>query len=129
MRCLGKCKSKQCALFRTRASSWRSGRAAGDEGLASRLTVLCFCAINIVYGSVGDGYIHLKRGKKKTLQTHTLENFRKLPKCSNPSRGQWFFNRSLHDKSLQRIHLKNNNPAAAWNNSTPTSAAYFEKSL
>lgn len=78
------------ALFRTQTSSQRSGSTAGDEGLAARLTVLCFCAINIVYGFLGDGDIHLKRGKKRMPQTHTLENFRKLPKSSNPSRGQWF---------------------------------------
>lgn len=43
--------------------------------------------------------------------------------------GAMVFNRSLHDKPTRRIHLKNNNPAAAvWNNSTPISAAYFEKS-
>lgn len=42
--------------------------------------------------------------------------------------GAMVFNRSLHEKSMGRIHLKNNNLPAAWNNSTPILAAYFEKS-
>lgn len=70
-----------------------------------------------------------RRRKKRNYKIHTLENFRKLPKCSNPSQGQWVFNRSLHDKSMRWIHLKNNNLAAAWNNSTPILAAGLKRGL
>lgn len=67
-------------------------------------------------------------GKKDTTDTYTWE-FQEITQMLKSFPGAMVFNRSLHDKSLQWIHLKNNNPTAAWNNSTPTSAAYFEKSL
>lgn len=66
----------------------RSG--AGDEH-STRLAVLCLCAIDIAYGLLWHGCIHLWRGKKiLQTHTHTLENYRKLSKCSISSRGQWF---------------------------------------
>lgn len=89
------------ALFRTQTSSQRSGSTAGDEGLASRLTVLCFCAINIVYGLLGDGDLHLKRGgKKDATDTYTGE-FQEITQMLKSFPGAMVFNRSLRDKSLQ----------------------------
>lgn len=104
-----KYESKRCVPFascaKRRASSQRLGSAARDDERAWDWQ-LCAFMQSILFMDFSDMAASIWKGEKKKLQTHTLENFRKLPKCSNPSQGAMVFNRNLRDKSRRWIHLK-----------------------
>lgn len=123
--CPSKCESEQWALwgprllFEIRVCSRKEMRTLHQDWQ--------FCAINIVYGLFRDALSIWIVGEKGTTDTCTRE-FPEITQMLKSFPGAMVFNRSLHDKPSRWMHSKNNNnPAAAWNNSTPTSAAHFEK--